>query len=28
VGIGAGGCLRVCQPCRRRPPLGNHELLR
>jgi hypothetical protein len=23
-----GGCLRICQPCRRRPPLGNHELMR
>jgi hypothetical protein len=28
VGIGAGGSMVLRQPCRCRPPLGGHELLR
>jgi hypothetical protein len=28
VGVGAGGSMVLRQPCRCRPPLGGHELLR
>jgi hypothetical protein len=28
VGVGAGSSMVLRQPCRRRPPLGGHELLR
>jgi hypothetical protein len=28
VGVGAGGSMVLRQPCRYRPPLGGHELLR
>jgi hypothetical protein len=28
VGVGAAGSMVLCQPCRYRPSLGGHELLR
>jgi hypothetical protein len=28
VGVGVGGSMVLRQPCRYRPPLGGHELLR